>query len=264
MILFALYLETNFGKAVEAYQRFRVAYPEELFDAIHSRLPSGSYMRMLDIGAGTGLSITPHTPWFQEIHALEPDELMANALKLSTKGQNVMVVNETAEAVNFEKEWFHLITCATAFHWLDGDVMIPRIYDWLVPGGVFAEYSSPFIPDLESPWAPLIRSEFEEKWKPFSHANLSVHLRDNGYSREVLGRFGKFVNLRHDRFVKNLSWKAKDMLGILSSSSYFNAYLASLKNPQKYIQDLLHRLEQITGDELVPVQFQYGLVTANK
>jgi trans-aconitate methyltransferase len=68
--------EPRFGPIAGAYQAYRPAYPQALFDRILEALPPKNRRRAIDLGAGTGLSTLPLCRWFAEVVAVEPDPQM--------------------------------------------------------------------------------------------------------------------------------------------------------------------------------------------
>lgn len=70
----------RFTSAVENYRRFRPSYPDALCETFAGLLPEIAEPRVLDLGAGTGIS----TRWLRErskaaVHGLEPNASMLAA-----------------------------------------------------------------------------------------------------------------------------------------------------------------------------------------
>src|SRR4051794_12574240 len=63
----------SFGVAAEQYDRHRPRYPEALI----AGLVTSANMRVLDVGAGTGIAATQLASAGAQVLAVEPDERMA-------------------------------------------------------------------------------------------------------------------------------------------------------------------------------------------
>ena len=129
---------TTFDRVAELYDRARPTYQQALFDDIValSGIPDGG--RVLEIGCGTGQATLP----------------MASAGIASRRwswartwrrwrGASSSRTASTCRSCEFE-EWplpeepFDLVTCVSAFHWLDADVALPKMARALRPGGAIA------------------------------------------------------------------------------------------------------------------------------
>jgi SAM-dependent methyltransferase len=126
----------GFGRGAADYERGRPGYPPEVVDLIADELRLGPGRSVLDVGAGTGklTRLLPATG--ARVLALEPVEGMREQLLVATPG--VELVEGTAEAIELPDGSLDAITCATAFHWFDGDRSLAEFHRVLVPGGGLA------------------------------------------------------------------------------------------------------------------------------
>ena len=130
----------SFGVRAEAYERFRLGYPVELFDIVMTY--AGRPVRTaLEIGAGTGKA----TRLFDErgvvVTATDPDGAM-----LAELVKHVPATVTTMQAA-FEDlrpgESYGLVYAAAALHWTNPEGRWPRIAALLEPGGVVASFGGP-------------------------------------------------------------------------------------------------------------------------
>ncbi len=120
----------SFGERAEAYDRGRADYP----DALAEDLLAGGRRRVLDVGTGTGKAARLLARHGADVLGVEPDERMAEVAR-GTGIETEVAAFEDWEAAGRR---FDLITCASAWHWLDPGRTLPRIPQLLVPGGLLA------------------------------------------------------------------------------------------------------------------------------
>ena len=126
----------GFGRGAADYERGRPGYPPEAVDLIARELRLEPGRSVLDVGAGTGklTRLLPATG--ARVLALEPVEGMREQLLAAVPG--VELVDGTAEAIELADSGVDAITCATAFHWFDGERSLAEFHRVLSPGGGLA------------------------------------------------------------------------------------------------------------------------------
>jgi len=117
----------SFGSVADAYDRYRPRYPEALI----ARLVTSPGLRVLDVGAGTGISSAQLVAAGADVLAVEPDEQMAALC--AAKG--IPVEHSTFEQWQPRGRTFDLVTFGQSFHWVDPDVALPKLATLLTPGG---------------------------------------------------------------------------------------------------------------------------------
>ncbi|MGU3651880.1 class I SAM-dependent DNA methyltransferase [Mycolicibacterium sp. A43C] len=120
----------SFGAAAARYDRHRPRYPAELI----ADLVAHQGIRVLDVGAGTGIAGAQLRAAGADVLAVEPDPLMAEVA--GRKGLSV-------ELATFQ-EWeprgrtFDLVVFAQSFHWVDPQPALHKVRTLLAPGGRLA------------------------------------------------------------------------------------------------------------------------------
>lgn len=132
-------LRTTFGEDAELYDRARPGYPPPLFDDLTVLAGLTPQSRVLEIGCGTGQATTPLARLGCTVVAVELTPGMAAVARRNLRH----FPNVTIEVAAFE-DWtppaipFDLVVCATAFHWIDPEVRVPKAADVLRPEGSLA------------------------------------------------------------------------------------------------------------------------------
>jgi SAM-dependent methyltransferase len=149
-----------FGSAAAIYATARPDYPDRVYEILRDRCRLGPSSRVLDIGAGTGLATKRSAEAGASVVAVEPNDALAEQLREHTvAASQVEIVVAPFEEVDLAQSSFDLVTSATAFHWLDPGVALPKIASALRPGGWLALWWNVF-GDPEHP------DRFHEATKP--------------------------------------------------------------------------------------------------
>jgi SAM-dependent methyltransferase len=140
-------LRHTFGEDAELYDRVRPAYPSELYDDIaellgnrSELLGNASEVRVLEIGAGTGLATAPMVERGWSVTAVELSPDMARIAQ--AKLPEVEMIVADFDRWELPAASYDLVISATAFHWLDPATRVARCADVLRPGGLLAVVST--------------------------------------------------------------------------------------------------------------------------
>lgn len=128
-----------YGNDPETYDVARPPYPQRVFDLLHERCGLRPGARVLEIGAGTGHCTRKLIQAGAIVTAVEPDERMARFL-ITQAGASppAEVVMAAFEDADLPASSFDLITCASAFHWLNEMKSLRKIAGLLRDGGSWA------------------------------------------------------------------------------------------------------------------------------
>lgn len=125
---------TSFDDDVANYEAARPPYPDALWALLRDRVGVGAGTSVLEIGAGPGSATMHLLDLGARVTAVEPGANMVARLRERTAGRDCTVVPGRFEDVELSGG-FDVVCSATAFHWTDAAVSVPKVADQLVPGG---------------------------------------------------------------------------------------------------------------------------------
>lgn len=124
------------------YERARPPYPPALWSRIRELGHLRPGCRALDIGAGTGQATAPLIAAGMRVTAVEPGPRLAARLQAANPAATVVVGR--AEELKLPDASFDLVVAATSIHWMDLDVVLPKIHRLLTPEGAFLVWRNVF------------------------------------------------------------------------------------------------------------------------
>ncbi|NKY58460.1 class I SAM-dependent methyltransferase [Nocardia flavorosea] len=128
----------SFGSVAESYDRFRPRYPRALITGLVVR----ERLRVLDVGAGTGIASAQLRAAGADVLAVEPDPRMAEI----AAGKGLPVEQAKFEDWEPRSRTFDLVVFAQSFHWVDPREALRKVATVLSPGGRLALLSNRFSP----------------------------------------------------------------------------------------------------------------------
>jgi SAM-dependent methyltransferase len=121
----------SFGNEAERYERTRPRYPNAMVDAIITASPGS---RVLDVGAGTGISARPFQQRGCQVMGVEPDERMAHIARDSGLDIDIARFEDWEPA----RRTFDVVIAGQAWHWVDPELGASKAADVLAPVGRIA------------------------------------------------------------------------------------------------------------------------------
>jgi len=115
-------------QSVAGVYHTRPPYPEETFDILASLLPDGQPAYVLELGCGTGDLTIPLAKRVDKIDAVDFSEVMLYQANSRT-GFDLPSINwHCMAAEQFESEHIYSLVCAgESLHWMDWDLLFPKI-----------------------------------------------------------------------------------------------------------------------------------------
>ncbi|MFU3762288.1 class I SAM-dependent methyltransferase [Pseudomonas aeruginosa] len=135
-----------FGVNPGAYTDARPDYPPRVYEMLHDCGAASQNARTFEIGAGTGQATGPLLALGCTITVIEPDGRLTTMLgeRLKSYGSSLTIMQSP-----FEDSWlpptsFDLGVAAMAFHWLQQDSALAKVFGLLRPGGWWAMWWTVF------------------------------------------------------------------------------------------------------------------------
>ncbi|HEX3789211.1 MAG TPA: class I SAM-dependent methyltransferase [Pseudonocardiaceae bacterium] len=155
------------GFAAE-YDRARPRPPAELTRLLCAWAASPA-PRVVDLGAGTGLSTAIWSGVAASVIALEPSPdmraLAERRLTTLPDAGSFTVLDALAEDTGLPAGAADLVVASQAMHWFDPARVLPEIARLLRPGGVFAA--------VDCDWPPVVRAEADAAYVEFERGLLT-------------------------------------------------------------------------------------------
>jgi SAM-dependent methyltransferase len=122
----------SFGSVAEEYDRYRPALPAALADDLAAAAPE----RVLDVACGTGRAARMLAGRGLSVLGVELDERMAEV----ARRHGIPVEVSPFETWDAAGRRFDLITCASAWHWIQPRAGADKAAELLGPGGLLARF----------------------------------------------------------------------------------------------------------------------------
>lgn len=207
----------HFDARVCQYERARPPYPSALWRRLEDLGLLGPGVRVLELGAGTGQATEHLLRACQTVTAVEPGPALA--ARLRERLPRATVIEGFAEAASFDDAAFDLAAVATALHWLDLDVVLPKLHRALRPDGHLAVWRNTF----GDPLAP--RTPFRNRIDELVARRTNVPQRpDSGgfntnYWRARLAEGGWFEDIHTAEFRWTIDLGADQVYDLFSTFS---------------------------------------------
>ncbi|WP_328321772.1 methyltransferase domain-containing protein [Kribbella sp. NBC_00382] len=221
-------LRQTFGEDAELYDRVRPTYPPRLYDDVARLLGDPQRPRVLEIGCGTGQATKPMLERGWSVKAVELSPELGRVARANLA--ELEVITAAFEDWPLPAEKFDLVLSATAFHWIDPEVRVPKSADALRPGGLLAIVSTHHIAGgSEQFWIDV-----QDCYRRFTEDAVEVRMltaaevpQEDSGEIGASGRFGPVV-------VRQYEWEqrytAAEYLDLLSSYSGHRALTSARRN----------------------------------
>lgn len=171
---------TRFSDRTDAYAKHRPSYPSGAIDAVLAGLVAPSRLRVLDIGAGTGISSRLLAERGCHVVGVEPNDAMRAA---ASPHPLVEFIPGTGEQTGRADGEFNVVTCFQAFHWLRHEEALAEFARILKPGGRAA-----LVWNVRDDADPFTRSYGEVILKHATDPPTSPYLGGGGHVPESFRR----------------------------------------------------------------------------
>jgi ubiquinone/menaquinone biosynthesis C-methylase UbiE len=127
---------SSFGAAAGQYAQHRPAYADAAIRWCLEPVREAQPVRVVDLGAGTGILTSALARLSADVVAVEPDPAMLAELRRQLP--RVRAVEGSAESLPLPDQSADAVLCGQSMHWFDMDRALPEIARVLTPGGVLA------------------------------------------------------------------------------------------------------------------------------
>ncbi|MBL6852467.1 MAG: class I SAM-dependent methyltransferase [Alphaproteobacteria bacterium] len=131
-----------FGADAANYDGARPDYPAWVYEELRERCGLTRGSQVFEIGPGTGVATRQLLASGAHVTAVEPDARLAKVLK--ERAPDTTVMHSIFESAVLPLGSFDLGISATAFHWVDQRVGLPKVASLLRPGGWWAVWWNVF------------------------------------------------------------------------------------------------------------------------
>jgi SAM-dependent methyltransferase len=134
--------ETLYAGSAAYYAAGRVPYPGELVEALRAELGLDGRGRLLDVGCGPGSVTLLLAPLFEAAVGVDADrDMLAEASRRAREAgvPGVGWRHLRAEDLPAGLGTFRVVTFAQSFHWMDQELVAPRVRGMLEPGGAWVQ-----------------------------------------------------------------------------------------------------------------------------
>jgi SAM-dependent methyltransferase len=132
----------HFERMAAEYAGARPPYPPGLYDVLAAQGVVGPGIRVLEVGAGSGLATRELVSAGCEVVAVEPGRELAGLLRRDVPGATVLVTR--LEDADLPEGSFDSVVAATSMHWVDLPVGLPMLRAALRSGGWLAVWRHRF------------------------------------------------------------------------------------------------------------------------
>lgn len=200
----------SFNRNAAAYHEGRPPYPDRVYDVMESIGALGPGLKVLEIGPGTGQATADLLARGATVHAVELGEHLADRLRERLPSPDLTISVGNIHAIDLPDDTFDTAVAATAFHWLQPEVVLPRLAAALVPGGWLVVWWTVFgDPEADTPFRRevdrIYRERMPNEWRPRDEIPRAMLTEDRIAELTQGGHFGDPVhelirwNARFDR-----------------------------------------------------------------
>ncbi|MEN3306601.1 MAG: hypothetical protein V7603_2803 [Micromonosporaceae bacterium] len=204
----------SFGPAANEYDARRPHYPEP---AVAWAL-GGTPLRVVDLGAGTGILTRALLRLGHRVTAVEPDDAMRSRLLATTPVDQALA--GSAEAIPLPDGSVDAVTAGQAYHWFNRERAHPEIARVLRPGGVFVPVWN--IRDESVPWVARLSEIADEVRSPAGDDWLDGEFEAPMDDRSYGPLFGPlFGTVERRVFRHSVPMTADRLVALMSTRSYY-------------------------------------------
>lgn len=239
-----------FKGTAKYYAKYRPKYPKEFFADVVKKFSLNGKDNLLDLGCGTGQLAIPLSPYFKKIIAMDPEPEMLKEGKLQAKRakiKNIKWVRDGSDTVSPKTGKFRLVVIGRAFHWMDRDKILKKLYKMIEPGGgiiIVAEHN--IIPPIKIKWKKAIKETIQKYLGAERRAGSGKYVESKEKYRIVIAK-SPFKKSRIINYKTTLKWTVPQIIGYLYSTSFSSRAVLG-KKKKSFEKDLKQALKKINNN----------------
>lgn len=209
------------------YAQYRAPYAQEILNDVKNYFHLDEKGTLLDLGCGTGELAVPLASSFEKVIGLDPSpEMLEEARERAEREKvtNIEWVKKTAEEIEPSLGIFRLTTIGTAFHWMEQDLVLKKVYEQTETGGgvaiLFGSLSKWW--DAQTPWQQKAKSIVQKYLGVERRAGdgyFAEYRKGGGRSEDALGR-SAFKDMKAYTYKTSFQLNSEQVVGRLYSSSW--------------------------------------------
>lgn len=230
-----------FGLEAKNYTKYRVAYPQELFNFLIGQIPQNSEA-ILDVACGTGKSTEPLLETGLKVTGMDHDELMVEEAReqAALKKLDIEYVVGDAGRLPFEDNSFDVVTVGTAFHFFVNDSAMSEIKRVLRPKGLLFVYWT--LSTKETPEQDSIPGSIFQK---YNWVKIPSELRNLDAVSDFLKEAGmNQVSTKQIPIVVNTT--VEERVGLQTTSGFYETL--SEEDKKSFLSEVREVLTEKLGD----------------
>ncbi|WP_119328984.1 class I SAM-dependent methyltransferase [Cysteiniphilum halobium] len=221
-----------FSEIAKKYSKYRVTYPEELYDY----LSNICFSRGLawDCATGNGQVAYDLKKYFNRVIATD---ISVEQLKYAKLDPKIVYYNASCENSLIEDNSIDLVTVACAAHWFNLEKFEQECSRVCNEKGIMALWWLLGFPYITKEINAIINTFYQDVTRPYFNEIARRYFEEDFKGVEL-----SFNLISHKKFKLTLKWNYFDLIGYFSSMSFVQNYLKSNKySPIQLIEDKLKK-----------------------
>ena len=242
-----------FASTAWYYAQYRPTYGERALEFLQERFALSSDSKVLDLGSGPGTIAIPLAEYVGEVVAIDPNEEMIAEGKAEAErigADNVDWVIGSDEDIDDNSGPFTVTTIGRAFHWMDQERTLERLYPITEPGGgLVLVGEGDWVWSPSKNWQRVVKRTVQDWLGEERRAgDDSFDPPEKRYEQMICE--SEFSGPRKTEFTFKRSWDVDSVVGYLYSTSYCSPSLVGDQKAE-FESDLRERLADFDEDGLV-------------
>ncbi|MFE2061165.1 class I SAM-dependent methyltransferase [Streptomyces sp. NPDC059467] len=253
-------LRDIFDQDAELYERARPRYPASLIEELVRVTGAGPGVRVLEIAPGTGKLTVDLAGSGCSVTGVEIGPRMAAVARRRLAGfPEADVVVAAFEQWELPPEPFDAVVCATAFHWIDPAVRVPKAARALRRGGLFGVVATHHVAGGTEDFFAEVQ-ECYERWDPATPPGLR-QTRESDIATDTGEFTGSpyFTDVTVHGHAQEITYTAGTYLDVLLTYSNHRALPEPARNG--LLADIRELIES-RYDGVVTKRYWHELITA--